>query len=111
MRAIILSVAVIFGLGSVGYAQDQLKGVYAPPGSSALGAPSPKASSGLSGPNVPVGGAPRVTVAGDPVQGQTLPPDVIPSPMSDRPGYGRVVINGRRAIVDLNTNRIVQLSD
>jgi hypothetical protein len=40
-----------------------------------------------------------------------LPNDVTPTPIQDRPGYGWVVINGRRAIVDLNTNRIYQISD
>ena len=112
MRAIVLSIFVFCGLGSSGYAQNQLKGVYGPPGSSALGA-SGKSSGGLSSSlgNVPVGGAPRITVPGDPVQGQTLPNDVTPTPIPDRPGYGRVVINGRRAIVDLNTNRIYQISD
>ena len=72
-----------------------------------------KSSGGLSSSlgNVPIGGAPRITVPGDPVQGQTLPNDVTPTPIPDRPGYGRVVINGRRAIVDLNTNRIYQISD
>ena len=112
MRAIVLSVFVLCGLGSSGYAQNQLKGVYGPPGSSALGA-SGKSSGGLSSSlgNVPVGGAPRITVPGDPVQGQTLPNDVTPTPIQDRPGYGWVVINGRRAIVDLNTNRIYQISD
>ena len=112
MRAIVLSIAVLWGLGSSGNAQNQLKGVYGPPGSSALGA-SGKSSGGLSSSlgNVPVGGAPRITVPGDPVQGQMLPNDVTPTPIPDRPVYGRVVINGRRAIVDLNTNRIYQISD
>ncbi|MGA8445785.1 MAG: DUF1236 domain-containing protein [Roseiarcus sp.] len=112
MRAIVLSIAVLCGLGSIGYAQNQLKGVYGPPGSSALGA-SGKSSGGLSSAlgNVPIGGAPRITVSGDPVQGQMLPNDVTPTPIPDRPGYGRVVINGRRAIIDLNTNRIYQISD
>ena len=112
MRAIVLSIAVLCGLGSSGYAQNQLKGVYGPPGSSALGA-SGKSSGGLSSSlgNVPVGGAPRITVPGDPVQGQTLPNDVTPTPIQDRPGYGWVVINGRRAIVALNTHRIYQISD
>jgi Protein of unknown function (DUF1236) len=114
MRAIVLSIYVLCGLGSSGFAQNQpqtLKGVYGPPGSSSLGASGK--SSGLSSSlgNVPVGGAPRITVPGDPVQGQTLPNDVTPTPIPDRPGYGRVVINGRRAIVDLNTNRIYQISD
>jgi hypothetical protein len=31
--------------------------------------------------------------------------------MSDRPGYGRAMVNGRSAIVDLNDNRIIWLSD
>ncbi len=113
MREIILSVAVLFGLGSFGYAQNQpqtLKGVYAPPGLPALGAPSK--SSGLTTlSNAPVGGPPRVTVPGDPVQGQTLPDDVNPTPIPDRPGYGTVVVNGRRAIVNLANNRIFQISN
>jgi Protein of unknown function (DUF1236) len=113
MRAFLLFLPVFLGLACSGHAQNQpgtLKGVYGPPGSSALGASS-KSSSTLSGPNVPVGGAPSVTVSGTPVQGQTLPSDVTPTPIPDRPGYGRVVVNGRRAIVDLNTNRIFQISD
>jgi hypothetical protein len=113
MRAFFLCLAVFLGPACSGYAQNQpgtLKGVYGPPGSSALGV-SPKSSSTLPGPNVPVGGAPNVTVPGTPVRGQTLPSDVTPTPIPDRPGYGRVVVNGRRAIVDLNTNRIFQISD
>jgi Protein of unknown function (DUF1236) len=112
MRAIVLSVVVFFSLGSLGYGQNQpqtLKGVYAPP--SAMGAPS-KSSSGLSAPiNAPLGGGPRVTVPGDPHRGQTLPDDVSPTPIPDRPGYGTVVVNGRRAIIDLATNRIFQFSN
>jgi Protein of unknown function (DUF1236) len=113
MRAIILSFCVLVGLASSGYAQDQpgtLRGVFAPPGQPALGAPS-KSSSTLSSPNMAVGSGPRVTVSGTPVQGQTLPSDVTPTPIPGRPGYGAVVVNGRRAIVDLNTNRIFQLLD
>ncbi len=110
MRAIILSAALLFGLAPSGYAQDQtLKGVYAPPGSLGLGIS--KKPSALSAPtNAPVGGAPRYTLpGGDPVQGQTLPQDVTATPIPDRPGYGAVVVNGHRVIVDLNTNRIFQL--
>jgi hypothetical protein len=122
MRAIVLSVVGLLGLGSSGYAQNQpqtLKGVYGPPGSSALGSSglgaSGKSSSTLSAPDLgPVGGpigggGPRVIVPGTPVQGQTLPDDVTPAPLTDRPGYGAVVVNGRRAIVDLRNNRIFQL--
>jgi hypothetical protein len=129
MRAIALSVVVFVALGSLGHAQN-LKGVYGPPGSSGLGSSglggglggsglggSGKASSTLSAPDLgPVGGAnglggPRVTVPGTPVQGQTLPDDVTATPLPDRPGYGAVVVNGRRAIVDLRNNRIFQISD
>jgi hypothetical protein len=111
MRAIILSIIVLFGLGSLAYAQNQLKGVYGPPGSSSLGA-SGKSSFGSPLSNAPVGGPPRVNVpGGDPVQGQTLPDDVNPTPIPGRPGYGTVVVNGHRTIVDLATNRIYQVSD
>ena len=118
MRSIIPSITVLIGLGSLACAQNQpqtLKGVYGPPPSSALrssglGA-SGKSSLGSTLSNTPVGGPPRVTVPGDPVQGQTLPDEVNPTPIPGRPGYGTVVVNGRRAIVDLATNRIFQISD
>jgi hypothetical protein len=129
MRAIVLSVAVFFGLVSLSYGQNQglgqglgqrqgsglrppqsLKGVYAPPSLSALGQSGK--SSGLSGlDSGAVGSGPRVILPGDPVQGEQLPGDVTPRPISDRPGYGAVVVNGRRVIVDLNTNRIYQVLD
>jgi hypothetical protein len=138
MRAFVLSVVVFVGLGSFGYGQNQpqtLKGVYGPPGSSALGSSglggsglggglggsglgaSGKSSSTLSAPDMgpiggPIGGSgPRVIVPGTPVQSQTLPDDVTPTPLPDRPGYGAVVVNGRRAVVDLRNNRIFQISD
>lgn len=118
MRAIILSIFVLIGLGSLACAQNQpqtLKGVYGPPSSSALGSSglgaSGKSSLGSPLSNAPVGGPPRVNVPGDPVQGQTLPDEVTPTPIPGRPGYGTVVVNGRRAIVDLATNRIYQISD
>ncbi len=115
MRVFILSAAVFLQLGALGHAQNQpepLKGVYAPPGSSALGPPRSK-SSALSAPgNGAVGAPPRVIVpGGDPVQGQTLPADVTPAPIPDRPGYGAVTVNGHRVIVDLRNNRIFQLLD
>ena len=112
MRAIVLSIYVLCGLGSSGYAQNQpqtLKGVYGPPGSSGLGASLKSSPSGLSAPDLgAVGNGPRVIVPGTPVRGDMLPSDVTPTPISDRPGYGAVTVNGRRAIVDLNTNRIFQ---
>ena len=139
MRAIILSIVVLSGLGCAGHAQNQpqtLKGVYAPPGmwgqgsssspgssglgSSGLGASGLGAGLGSSGKSSPtlsapdlgaVGVGPRFIVPGKPGRGDTLPQDVAATPIPDRPGYGAVVVNGRRVIVNLNTNRIVQFSD
>jgi hypothetical protein len=107
MRALILSCVALLGVGSLCCAQDQpgaLRGVYGPSGST------PSTKSTLSAPNFgAVGAGPRVTVSGAPVRGQTLPNDVSPTPISDRPGYGTAIVNGRRTIVDLSNNRIVQI--
>ena len=54
---------------------------------------------------------PNVTMPGEAQVGQALPQGVTPSPMSDRPGYGRAIVNGHNAIVDTNSNQIVQFSD
>jgi hypothetical protein len=113
MRALILSYVALLAIGSVGYAQNQpgaLRGVYNPPGlappaktvgKSTLSAPNPDA----------LGTGPRVTISGDPTRGETLPNDVTPAPIPDRPGYGKAVVNGRRVIVDLSNNRIYQVLD
>ena len=110
MRPLVLSFVTLLGMGSLGYAQDQtLRGVYGPPG-----LPSAKSSgkSTLSTPDYgAVGAGPRVTIVGDPTQGQALPNGVNPTPIPDRPGYGRAIVNGKRAIIDLNNNRIVQVLD
>ena len=75
----------------------------------------PAKSSGKSTLSTPdygaVGTGPRVTIVGDPTQGQALPNGVNPAPIPDRPGYGRAIVNGKRAIIDLNNNRIVQVLD
>jgi hypothetical protein len=126
MRAIVLSVAAFLGLGGSGYAQSQslgpkqgsglnqpqtLRGVYAPPSMSALGQ-SGKSSLTPSGSELgAVGSGPRVTLPDDPAQGQTLPSEVSPRPIPDRPGYGAAVINGHRVIVELSSNRIFQVLD
>lgn len=114
MRALFLLSVVFFATGSLGYAQDQsggLRGVYAPPGLPSA-APAKSGKSTLSAPNYgAVGNGPRVTVSGEPTQGQLLPNGVNPAPISDRPGYGSAIVNGRRAIIDLNSNRIVQVLD
>jgi len=113
MRATILSIAVFLGLGCAGYGQNQpqsLKGVFAPPSMSALGQ-SGKAAPSSGSDLGAVGGSPRITLPGQPTRGELLPNDVTPTPIPGRPGYGQVVVNGRRVIVDLNTNRIFQVLD
>jgi hypothetical protein len=179
MRQLALSVVVVLGMGSGGFAQDSsLRGVYGPgesglgqsavgqrgggqqrgvgqraaaptlsgvygPGESGLGQPPalPPAS-GIYGPNenapppLPTASAPSygstsygpsVLVPGQYVNpglygpavlapgavgiGQSVPLYVNPTPMDDRPGYGTVIVNGRRAIVNQSTNQIVQFLD
>ena len=112
MRALVLFCVALFGSGSLGYAQDQpgaLRGVFAPPGlTPSVGS----RKSTLSAPgNGAIGNGPRVTVYGEPTRGQTLPNDVNPAPISDRPGYGTAIVNGRRTIIDMSNNRIVQVLD
>jgi hypothetical protein len=110
MRALFLFCVPLLALGSSGYAQDQLRGVYGPPGSTPPPAKSGKSSfSGLD--SGAIGNGPRVTILGGATQGQTLPSNVTPAPMSDRPGYGTAIVNGHRSIIDLSNNRIVQVMD
>ena len=112
MRALAMSFVALMGTASLGFAQDQtLRGVFGPPGAATLpAAKSGKpATSSLS--SSPIGVGPRVTIQGGAVEGQTLPGNVTPLPMSDRPGYGTAIVNGHRSIIDLSNNRIVQVMD
>jgi hypothetical protein len=111
MRALVVSFIALLGMGSLGFAQDQtLRGVYAPPGAAPPGAKSGKpASSALD--SGAIGNGPRVTIAGKATEGQTLPSNITPAPMSDRPGYGTAIVNGHRSIIDLSNNRIIQVTD
>jgi Protein of unknown function (DUF1236) len=112
MRALVLSFVALLSMGPLGFAQDQtLRGVFPPPGAAPLGAAKSgtPAAGALSSP--PIGVGPRVTIAGKAVEGQTLPGNVTPLPMPDRPGYGTAIVNGRRSIIDLSNNRIVQVMD
>ena len=128
MRRFVLSLVVLLGTGPAGYPQDQLRGVYGPPPSAPgmLGGVygSPQSPSDLSS-RLPsrlpstisapdygaAGGAPVVSIPGTPQQGQALPSGVKPTPIPGRPGYGEAVVNGHRAIIDQNTNRIFQILD
>jgi hypothetical protein len=122
MRRLVLSLAVSFVATSVADAQEkstlqpafssgsgQLRGVYGPP-QSAAPTTLPTTITGSS--SATSDSVPNVTMpAGEAHVGRTLPQGVIASPMSDRPGYGRAIVNGRNAIVDTNSNQIVQFSD
>ena len=110
MRALAMSFVALMGTASLGFAQDQtLRGVFPPPGAAPLGA----AKSGTPATGAlsasPIGVGPRVTIQGGAVEGQTLPGNVSPLPMPDRPGYGTAIVNGHRSIIDLSNNRIVQV--
>jgi hypothetical protein len=110
MRALAVSCVALLAMGYSCYAQEQLRGVFGPPGSTPPAAKSGKST--LSAPNYgAVGNGPRVTVSGQPTRGQLLPNDVKAAPISDRPGYGTAIVNGHRSIIDLSSNRIVQVQD
>jgi hypothetical protein len=55
-------------------------------------------------------GYPAVTVSGSAV-GQALPASVSPTPIPGQPGLGSAVVNGRAAIIQMGTNRIVRYAD
>jgi hypothetical protein len=110
MRAPFLFCVTLLAMGSSGYAQDQLKGVYNPPGWAAPAAKSGKPAAATLDSGA-IGNGPRVTIVGGAAEGNTLPSNVTPAPMSDRPGYGTAIVNGHRSIIDLSNNRIVQVMD
>jgi hypothetical protein len=110
MRTLFLFCVVLMGTASFAYAQDQLRGVYGPPGA----APPPsKSGKATAAPDYgfAIGTGPRVTIVGGAYEGQTVPSSVSPTPISDRPGYGTAIVNGHRSIINLNNNRIVQVMD
>jgi hypothetical protein len=116
MRQLLVSLVVLLGAGSTGYAQNDsgtLRGVYGPgqsaptapaaiggiygPGQSAPAAlPQPSASPPDSGAAVP----PAVLISGPPALGQALPIGINPIPIPGQPGYGTAIVNGHNAIVE-----------
>jgi hypothetical protein len=125
MRECVLSFVILLAAGSAAHAQNEpggLQGVYGPPESSSgklrgVFAP-PRSAPAAPLPRIPTGPdygtsdrGPNVSLPGSTGVGQTLPEGVKPSPIPDRPGYGRAMVNGRRAIIDMSSNRIVQFSD
>jgi hypothetical protein len=110
MRALILFCVTLLAMASSGYAQDQLRGVYAPPGWAPPAGKSGKPAAAALDSGA-IGNGPRVTIVGGAAEGQTLPSNVTPAPISDRPGYGTAIVNGHRSIIDLSNNRIIQVMD
>jgi uncharacterized protein DUF1236 len=125
MRRFVLSLVTLVAAGSAGYGQDNsgtLRGVYGPP-QSAVGTlrgvygspqslPPPALPSTVTAPDYGTSErGPDVSLPGSADPGETLPEGVKPSPIPGRAGYGRAVVNGRPAIIDMGNNRIVQYSD
>jgi hypothetical protein len=111
MRKLFLFCVALVAAGSFAHAQEQgLRGVYGPPGWSP---PPSKSGKATAAPNYgqAIGVGPRVTIVGKAAEGQTLPSNITPLPIADRPGYGMAIVNGHRSIIDLNNNRIVQVID
>ena len=73
----------------------QLRGVYGPPQSPA---PAPLSSTLAGSSSSNSGSVPNISLPGKATEGQTLPEGSTPSPMPDRPGYGRAMVNDRPAI-------------
>ena len=125
MRRFGLWLVLLVGAASPEYAQDAsgtLRGVYGPP-QSAPGAlrgvygvpqpaPLPSLPKTVAAPDYGVSErGPDVSMPGDVEPGQSLPQGVNPTPIPGRPGFGRAVVNGRPAIIDMSDSRIVQFSD
>ena len=125
MRRTVLSLVVLLAAGLAGHAQNSsgtLQGVYGPPQSapgalrgvfgSPQPAPLPTLPSTVTAPDYQISErGPEVSMPGTPEPGATLPEGAKPAPIPGRPGYGRAVVNGRSAIIDMNDNRIVDFSD
>jgi hypothetical protein len=54
---------------------------------------------------------PAVSVSGPAVPGQSLPLSVNPIPIPGQPGLGSAVVNGRSAIIQMGTNRIMRYAN
>ena len=90
-------------------APGALRGVY---GAAAQPTPLPTLPNTVVAPDYGISErGPDVSMPGHVKPGESLPEGVKASPIPGRPGYGRVVINGRPAIIDMGDSRVVQFSD
>jgi hypothetical protein len=120
MRKVILALVGLLVATIAASAQDSsgqpLKGVNPPietwpkaPGAGKSGAAKSGKLPGLQAPNYGRrDGGPISTVPGRVTIGTTLPGDIHPIPIDGRPGYGAAVVNGKRVIVDMDSNRVFQ---
>ena len=126
MRQIALALLLLAGGGPSARAENgsqPLQGVFAPPQSAAgslrgVYAPpptiprAPSLPSKVTAPDYGVSErGPDVSLPGTVSPGRTLPEGVKPSPIAGRAGYGRAVVNGRPAVIDMGNNRIIDYSD
>lgn len=129
MRWLYLPLVAMFTIVSAAHAQNDphaLRGVFGPgqsaddsavgrgiagPGQGSVPVPAqpPAALTRRLDANIP--SQPAVSVPGPAAAGQALPFSIIPTPVPGQPGYGSAMINGRRAIIEQGTNRIVRYVD
>jgi hypothetical protein len=111
MRPLYVSlVASMLAVPSAGYAQDDPtanRGVFAP-GQRAAARPGQPIFTLPGRAPVAIPAQPAVAVPGPASPGQFLPSIIIPTPIPGQPGFGSAMVNGRRAIIEQGTNRIVQ---
>jgi hypothetical protein len=112
MRASHIAViATLLAIPSVAYSQDS--GAVGGPVGGKVGSDLNSSSPSQSGPSVghpygsPPQGGPKAGFAGSLSAGQVVPQNV---PITPRPGgTGSAVIDGRRVLVDPNTNRVLRV--
>ena len=82
-----------------------------PPSKSAVGRPGQTVVQFPGQDPVALPGYPNVSVSGPTVPGQLLPASVNPIPIPGQPGLGSAVVNGRSAIIQMGTNRIIRYAN
>jgi hypothetical protein len=104
-------IAAVLAIPSVAYSQDN--GAAGGPVGGKVGADLNSSSAAQPGPSVgrpygsPPSAGPTAGLAGSIAAGQVVPQNV---PITPRPGgTGSAVVNGRRVLVDPNTNRVLRV--
>jgi hypothetical protein len=106
-------IATLLTIPSLGYAQEDpsaSRGVFAP-NKPTVAVPHERTFTLPGHGQISVPDHPVVGVPGPALAGQVVPSVIIPTPIPGQPGYGTAMVNGRRAIIQQGTNRIVQFLD